>query len=60
MRDFVEGGPQADEARESEKPPEPEGSSGLSRRTIRRRGDPCQIERARRAAAQPMTSSTGR
>src|SRR5687767_2806897 len=55
------GAPRAGEqARESEKPPEPEGSSDLSRRTIRRGRDPSQIERARRAAAQPMTSSTGR
>ena len=45
---------------ESEKPPEPEGSSGLSGRNIRRRRDPCQIERARRAAAHAMTCSTGR
>lgn len=61
VREVVRMGPRVDEgARESEKPPEPEGSSGLSRRTIRRRREACQIERARRADAQPMTSSTGR
>jgi hypothetical protein len=61
VREVVRMGPLVDErARESEKPPEPEGSSGLSRRTIRPRREPCQIERARSADAQAMTSSTGR
>jgi hypothetical protein len=45
---------------ESEKPPEPEGSSGLSSGNIRHVRDPCQIERARRFAAQAITSSAVR